>query len=92
MQALRLPSVKRVRRLLLMFLICENDCSHAYVEPNMVNTAILTRCIVWYVTGSSFQVLRWSSAGLQVEDFSFLSICVPSPALLAVAQDFPTLH
>ena len=64
MQALRLPSVNRERRLLLMFLICENDCSHAYVEPNMVNTAILTHCIVWYVTGNSFQVLRisWSSS------------------------------
>ena len=63
MQALRLPSVKRDRRLLLMFFRCEKDCSHAYVEPNIVNTAILTRCSVWYVTGSAFQVLTisWSA-------------------------------
>lgn len=59
MQALRLSSVKRDRRLDLMFLRCENDCSHAYVDPNMVNTAILTRCSVWYVTGSAFQVFEF---------------------------------
>ena len=63
MQALRLSSVRRDRRLDLMYLRCENDCSHAYVDPNKVNTAILTRCSVWYVTGSAFQVLiiSWSS-------------------------------
>ena len=57
MQALRLSSVKRDRRLVLMFFKCKNDCSHAYVEPNMVNAAILTHCSGWYVTGSKFQVL-----------------------------------
>lgn len=46
MQTLRLLSVKRDHRLVCMCLRCEHDCSHAYVEPNMVNTAILTRCIV----------------------------------------------
>ena len=55
MQALRLSSVRRDRRLDFMYLRCENDCSHAYVDPNKVNTAILTRCSVWYVTGSAFQ-------------------------------------
>ena len=40
-----------------MFFKCENDCSHAYVEPNMVNTAICAPCSVWYVAGSPFQVL-----------------------------------
>lgn len=42
------------RGLLLVLFRCEKDCSHAYVEPNLVNTAILTRCTV---TGSAFQVL-----------------------------------
>lgn len=64
-QTLRLSSVKHDCRLVLMFFICEKDCSHAYVEPNMVNTAILTHCSVWYVTGSMFQVLTisWVAAG-----------------------------
>ena len=63
MQALRLPSVKRDRTLVLMFFRSENDCSHAYIEPNIVNMAILTRCSVCYVTGSAFQVLKisWSA-------------------------------
>lgn len=63
MQAWRLLSVKRDRRVDLMFLRCENDCSRAYVDPNMINTAILTRCSVWYMTVSVFQVLiiSWSS-------------------------------
>ena len=46
MQALRLSSIRYDCRLDLMFLRCENDCSHAYVDPNKVNTAILTRCSV----------------------------------------------
>ena len=41
----------------LIFLRYENDCSHAYVDPNKVNTAILIRCSVSYMTGSAFQVL-----------------------------------
>ena len=46
-QALRLTSVKRDRRLVLTFFKCENDCSHAYVEPNMVNTTKHTlQCVV----------------------------------------------
>lgn len=32
MQAFRLPSFKRDRRLVLMCFRCENDCSHAYVD------------------------------------------------------------
>ena len=47
MQALRLSSVKRDRWFVLMFFMRENDCSHVYVEPNMVNTAIPTLCSVW---------------------------------------------
>ena len=63
MKALRLLSVRPDRRLDLIFLRYENDCSHVYVDPNKVNTAILIRCSVWYVTGSAFQVLliSWSS-------------------------------
>ena len=45
MQALRLSSVRRDRRLDLIFLRYENDCSHAYVEPNKVNTHTLP-CMV----------------------------------------------
>ena len=62
-QALRLALVKRDRRFILMFFKCENDCSLAYVEPNMVNTAVHTLCSAWYVTGSAFQVLiiNWSA-------------------------------
>ena len=41
MQALRLSSVRRDRRLDLMFLRCENECSHEYADPNKVNTSIL---------------------------------------------------
>ena len=64
MQALRLiPSVKRDSWFVLMFIKCENDCSRAYVEPNMVNTAILTFFSAWYVRGSVFQALtiNWSA-------------------------------
>ena len=45
MQALRLSSVKRDYKLVLMFFRCEKDCSHAYVKSNIVSTAILTRCM-----------------------------------------------
>ena len=63
MHALRLPSVKRDRRLVLMFFSCEKACSHAYVEPSIVSRAIFTRCSVWYVTGSAFHVftISWSA-------------------------------
>lgn len=49
MQALKLPSVKRDRRLVLMFFKCEKDFLHAYVEPNIVSTAKFTHSYVWYV-------------------------------------------
>ena len=57
-----LSSVRCNRWLDLIFVRYENDCSHAYVDPNKVNTEILIRCSVWYVTGSAFQVLiiSWS--------------------------------
>ena len=45
MQALRLPSVRRDRRLDLIFLRYETDCSHAYVGPNKVNTALLITAV-----------------------------------------------
>ena len=63
MQALRLSSVRRDRRLDFIFLRYKNDCSHAYVDPNKVNTEILIRCSVWYVIGSALQVfiISWSS-------------------------------
>ena len=74
MLALKLTPVKRDRKFVLMFFKCENDCSHAYVEPNMANKAIHTLCTVSYVTGSAFQVLtiNWSLGW----SFSFLSTCV----------------
>ena len=58
----RLSSVHRDSMLDLIFFRYEDNCSHAYVDPNKVNTAILIRCSVWYVTGSAFQVLiiSWS--------------------------------
>ena len=63
MQALRLSSVRRDRRLDLIFLRYENDRSHASVDPNKVNTAILIRSSVWYVTGNGFQglIISWYS-------------------------------
>lgn len=54
---------RRDRSLVSMFFRCEKDCSRAHVEPNVVSTAILTRCSVWCVTASAFQLLTisWSA-------------------------------
>jgi len=40
MQAFRLSSVDLERRLVLMLFRCEKDCSHVYVEPNIVRRKI----------------------------------------------------
>ena len=53
-------SIKCDRWLVFMFFRCEKYCSHAFVAPNIVFQAILTRCSVWYVTWSEFSVLTIS--------------------------------
>lgn len=53
MQALRFPSVKRDCRLIFMFFRCETDCSHAFVEPEIVSTLIPQNLVVPFIGKTS---------------------------------------
>lgn len=67
MQSYRLSPCRLESRLVFMFFRCMHG-------PNMVSMAMLARCIVWYVTGSSFQVFKISSS-LSRSDSFFVYLC-----------------